>query len=272
MTPTFRNERKKANELDIEAYLRRVGYHGSRTPTAEVLRNLHRHHLLSVPFENLDIHLGREILLDQRLFYKKIVDERRGGYCYELNGCFALLLRKLGFRVSMLSARVARKNGSFSPEFDHMTLLVHLKDRWLADVGFGDSFTEPKRIDDNHSQEDDGYFYQVARKNKTRILARKRENGSWEPQYSFTLRARRLADFAARNRYQQTSSRSHFTQGRLISQMTRSGRVTLTDKKLIKILGWRRVVQNLKNTEEFDELLIKNFRLRVRGIPCISNR
>jgi len=89
---------------------------------------LHVRHLLSVPFENLDIHLGRPIILDQELFYNKIVRDRRGGYCYELNGCFAWLLRELGFGVSMLSARVAGKNGGFSPDFDHMTLLVRLKE------------------------------------------------------------------------------------------------------------------------------------------------
>jgi N-hydroxyarylamine O-acetyltransferase len=255
---------RKMDDLDIEPYLRRIRYRGSRSPTLDVLRKLHRQHLLSVPFENLDMHLGRWITLDQRLFYRKIVRDRRGGYCYELNGCFALLLRKLGFKVSMLSARVAGKHGRFSPEFDHMTLLVHLKNRWLADVGFGDSFTQPKQIDSEDIQQDNGRFYKIARKNVMRIVSRKTESGSWESQYSFSLQSRRLSDFAARNKYQQTSHRSHFTQGRLISQLTRSGRVTLTDNRLTLTRDGKRVTQSLMIPEEFDKLLAKHFQLRFR--------
>jgi N-hydroxyarylamine O-acetyltransferase len=250
--------------LDIEPYLRRISYSGSLRPTLDVLRRLHRQHLLSVPFENLDIHLGRRITLDQRLFYKKIVRDRRGGYCYELNGCFASLLRKLGFKVSMLSARVAGNHGRFSPEFDHMTLLVHLKDRWLADVGFGDSFIQPKKIDDGGIQQDNGHIYKVAGKNRRRILSRRTETDSWKRQYAFSLRSRRLSDFAARNYYQQTSPRSHFTQGRLINQLTKSGRVTLTDNKLILKRGEKRITRYVTSPEEFDRLLAKHFHLRFR--------
>jgi N-hydroxyarylamine O-acetyltransferase len=218
--------------------------------------------LLSVPFENLDIHMGRPIILDQRLFYKKIVDEHRGGYCYELNGCFAWLLTKLGFRVAMLSARVAMNNGVFSPEFDHMTLLVRLGACWLADVGFGDSFTEPKRIDEIDGQKDGRFYYKITPANGRMLVSRRSEKDvSWTPQYAFTLRARRLADFAARNRYQQTSPHSHFTKGRLISKLTTTGRATLTDRNLILTRSGKRVERSVKNQAEFDRLLAKYFGL-----------
>src|SRR5947209_20199602 len=101
--------------MDAQSYLKRIVCRGSVRPSIDLLRRLHVRHLLSVPFDNLDIHLGRPIILDQELFYNKIDRDRRGGYCYELNGCFAWLPRELGFRVSMLSARVAGKNGGFSP-------------------------------------------------------------------------------------------------------------------------------------------------------------
>src|SRR5438093_8691000 len=114
-----------SRKVDAASYLKRIGYRGPLIPHIDVLRRLHHRHLLSVTFENLDIHLGRPIILDQELFYNKIVRDRRGGYCYELNGW---LLRELGFRVSMLSAKVAGKNGGFSPDFDHMTLLVRLEE------------------------------------------------------------------------------------------------------------------------------------------------
>jgi len=219
--------------------------------------------LLSVPFENLDIHLGLPIVLDQKRFFSKIMENRRGGYCYELNGCFAWLLKQLGFKVSMLSARVARKDGGFSPEFDHMTLLVHLRERWLADVGFGDLFTEPLQLDSSDPQRDDGRLFRIG-KVGSRVLSRwDEESGSWKPQYMFSLRPRILADFAARNRYQQTSPNSHFTQNRLISQLTPKGRVTLTGKQLIQTIGKRRVERNLKNRKEFDRLLVQLFKLKL---------
>jgi N-hydroxyarylamine O-acetyltransferase len=99
--------------------------------------------MFNVPFENLDISVGRYIKLDLPSLFQKIVHERRGGYCYELNGLFAALLRTLGFRVDQLSAGVAGPDGKFGPEFDHLTLLVGAGDSWLADVGFGDSFLAP---------------------------------------------------------------------------------------------------------------------------------
>src|SRR5206468_7848795 len=105
-------------------YLQRINYRGEQTPTAATLRELHRAHLLTAPFENLDIHLGRPILIDQDVLFDKIVRRRRGGFCYELNGLFALLLRGLGFEVTLLSAGVARANGDFGPDYDHLTLLV----------------------------------------------------------------------------------------------------------------------------------------------------
>src|SRR2546427_10996750 len=121
--------------MKSKTYTERIGYRGPLRPTVEVLRKLQRGHMLSVPFENLDIHLGRPIIQSGNAFYDKIVKHRRGGFCYELNGSFASLLKKLGFKVSMLSAGVARRGGGFSPDFDHMTLLVQLKKPWLAGRG-----------------------------------------------------------------------------------------------------------------------------------------
>src|SRR4051794_11559758 len=98
--------------MDVTAYLQRIGYSGALTPDANTLRELQRAHLFAVPFENLDIGWRREIRTDQQAFVRKIVQERRGGFCYELNGAFAWLLEALGFRVTLLSARVPRADGS----------------------------------------------------------------------------------------------------------------------------------------------------------------
>src|SRR5690242_9646293 len=140
--------------LDVRAYLDRIGYSGGIEATAENLRALHRAHLLTVPFENLDISVGRKIVVDQEAILKKIVELRRGGFCYELNGAFAALLRALGFRVTLLSARVARESGDEGPEFDHLALLVDLEDPWLADVGFGELFLQAIRMEVGTEQMD----------------------------------------------------------------------------------------------------------------------
>ncbi len=227
------------------------------------MRRLHKNHLLSVPFENLDIHLGRPIILKEDAFYEKIIKHHRGGFCYELNSSFAALLTRLGFRVTMLSARVASKSGGFSPEFDHMALLVALKGRWLVDVGFGDSFTEPKRLDYSGPQYDNGRVYRITRRSGARLLSRwDAERRLWEPQYMFSLRHRKLEDFVRRSRYQQTSPNSHFKKGQLCTLLTRSGRVTLTDTKLIVTNGLRRIergVRGVRGRGEFDRLLRKWF-------------
>ena len=221
---------------------------------------LHKKHLLSIPFENLDICLGRPIILSPDAFYEKLIAHRRGGFCYELNGSFAGLLTSLGFKVRMLSARVTRKNGGFTPEFDHMTLLVTMKDRWLADVGFGESFTEPKRLDFEGPQTDNGRIYRITRRARGRLLSRwDREKNLWEPQYLFSLRPRSLGDFVRRCLYQQTSPNSHFKKGRVCTLLTRNGRVTLTDTKLIVTRGRRRIERPVNTRGEFDRLLRRWF-------------
>ena len=135
-------------------------------PTLPTLQALHQAHQLAVPFENLSIHFHQPISLQQEALYEKIVLRHRGGFCYELNGLFAWLLQHLGFQVSLLSAGVARRDGDFSPAFDHLTLLVHrLSDAdWVADVGFGDSFLLPLLLEADGEQEGgDGRTYRLLR-------------------------------------------------------------------------------------------------------------
>src|SRR5688500_2767622 len=180
----------------IERYLARIGYEGSREPSSETLRQLHIQHLLAVPFENLDIHWKRPIVVDVDPFLRKIIEERRGGFCYELNGAFAALLRELGFDVTMHSARVISADGTFEPEFDHMTLLVN--GGWLADVGFGESSLVPLNIDgtpEGSYRALDGQ-YQVLR------------DEEWCTEYLFTLIPRELHEFAPMCDFQQTSPQS----------------------------------------------------------------
>lgn len=254
--------------MNLKTYLKRLNYSGLLAPTAETLAGLHQAHLLAVPFENLDIHLGRPIILDEAALYHKIVERRRGGFCYELNGLFAALLRELGFDVTLLSARVARESGGFGPEFDHLTLLVQLEERWLADVGFGEGFRKPLRLDEPGEQvQEMGHyrlsvdptaevrFAKTAEVYETRTLWERDETGQWQPQYQFSLQPRRLTDFAGMCRYHQTSPESHFTQKRICSLATPEGRVSLSEMRLILTENGRREERELSSQAEVESAL-----------------
>jgi N-hydroxyarylamine O-acetyltransferase len=245
--------------VNLPAYLARIGYAGPLTVTAETLRNLHRAHLLTVPFENLDIALGRKIVCEEESFLRKIIERRRGGFCYELNGAFAALLRELGFRVTLLSARVPRDDGSASPEFDHLTLRVDLDEPWLADVGFGDSFVEPLRLQSGVEQAQDGWIYRLVSEGRSLHLERSEPGGTWKRQYSFSLTPRSLSDFAAMCHYNQTSPESSFTRKSICTRATPEGRVTLADRKLICTHDGKREESVLVSDEEWRAALREDF-------------
>src|SRR5205823_4704473 len=191
--------RERGWMIDVAAYVRRIAYAGPLAPTTETLRGLHLAHVLAVPFENLDIGLGRPIALDEAALFDTIVVRRRGGFCDELNGLFAALLRALSFDVALLSARVARPDGGFGPPFDHLTLLVTFpapEGRRLADVGFGDSFREPLLFQEAIEQPQEGPVYRLTRDAEDWTLLRRAQgdrDGPWEAQYRFTTRPHRWA-------------------------------------------------------------------------------
>lgn len=252
-----RGRREDHSRVNVSAYLQRIGYRGSLAPSIDVLRELHRAHLFSVPFENLDIHRGRPIILDEARFFQKIVERRRGGFCYELNGLFAALLRQLGFRVTRHSARVY-DDGAFGPEFDHLILIVYLSERWLVDVGFGDSFIEPLRLDERGDQPQAGRVYRISVEGEEWTML-EYEAEAPSDGYRFTLQPRQLADFAEMCRYQQTSPQSSFTQKRICSRATPDGRISLSDWKLIVTERGERRERDLGSEEEYAEALRAHF-------------
>lgn len=246
--------------MDIQAYLQRINYAGPLAPTVETLRCLHVAHLLAVPFENLSIHSGEPVVLDDNALFDKIVGRRRGGFCYELNGLFAALLRALGFDVAMLSAQVANAEGIFGPDFDHLVLMVTLEDRWLADVGFGDSFLEPLQLDQQGEKVQGQRAYRIDPENGRLVLRQRTVEGEWKPQYRFTLKPYQYSDYAEMCRYHQTSPQSHFTRARICSRATPEGRVTLSDMRFITATekGYRRE-QAPANDEEYAIMLREHF-------------
>ena len=249
-----------ARDMNIKAYLQRIHYQGDLAPSAETLRLLQVAHLRTVPFENLSIHSGEPIVLDDEALFDKIVRRRRGGFCYELNGLFAALLRALGFDVAMLSAQVANAEGIFGPDFDHMTLMVTLADRWLVDVGFGDSFLEPLKLDEESEQIQGHRAYRIVREGEYRALMQRSNDDEWRQQYRFTLQPYQYSDYAEMCRYHQTSPQSHFTRARICSRATSEGRISLSEMRFITTTAdGKRQEQILTNQEEYATILRDQF-------------
>jgi N-hydroxyarylamine O-acetyltransferase len=254
------------NRIDFSAPLNAA----APEPTLATLQALHLSHLLAVPFENLSIHYGEPITLEEAALFDKIVTRRRGGFCYELNGLFAWLLRALGYQVSLLSAGVANAEGGFSPEYDHLTLLVQQLSGadWLADVGFGDSFRQPLRLEAGlHQQDTDGHVYRLLRQEqqgddgtpRDYWVLQRLSGAAWEAQYRFTLQPHLLADFTERCHYQQTSPESHFTRQRICSLATPLGRITLSDLLLIRTVQGKRKEEALPSEIAYKEVLANRF-------------
>jgi len=245
--------------VDVLSYLARIGYSGPVEPTSETLRVLHRDHMIAVPFENLDISFGRRIVTEEDAILQKIVNKRRGGFCYELNGAFAALLRALGFEVTLLSARVARANGGEGPDFDHLTLRVDLDEPWLVDVGFGESFLEPLRLEAGRERLDPAGTFRLVQDGDRWYMQKGEPDGKWRPQYSFSLEPRCLEEFAGMCHYHQTSPESSFTQKRICSRATQDGRITLSEMKLIVTSKGQRAEKLLSSESEWRRTLDEQF-------------
>lgn len=240
--------------MDVDAYLRRIGCERPREPSLEALRLLQRAHMRAVPFENLDVRLGRPLCLDLAALYDKVVSGRRGGFCFEINGLFAWLLEQLGYRVALLSAQVTG-GGTPSAEFDHLTLMIGSDPRLLVDVGFGASFQEPLSLETDAAQQGGDAVYRIHPAGDRMALETEAQIGDWRPQYLFSLASRRHEDFSGRCDFHQRSPDSPFTQKSLCTIATREGRVTLSGPRLIRTTACRREESVLSDEQEYREAL-----------------
>ena len=220
--------------VDLNAYFERIGYAGAQTPTLETLRELHMRHTESIPFENLDPLLQRPVKLDAESLQRKLVDERRGGYCYELNGLFALVLDALGFRVTRLGARVVYLGdvNSFPPR-PHMLLRVDVGDEsWIADVGFGGMvLTAPLRLAVDVVQETPHEPFRIVRW-RDEYLMEGLVREAWVPLYRFTLQEQAASDYDLVNWYVSTHPSSLFVNFLVASRPAPGVRYALRNNEL----------------------------------------
>ena len=242
--------------MNVQDYLCRIQFFRTKEVSLSTLKDLHRRHLLTVPFENLDISLGKPIELSFENMYRKIVSENRGGFCYELNGLFYWLLREMGFAVKMLSGQVLYI-GQPGPEFDHMLILVELDKLYLADVGFGDSYLEPLPLDfQEHWQQ--GIGYRITKERDNLFFEEKRPEKGWNRLLLFSLQGHELDEFSATCNYQQTENPT-FTETNKCSMATETGRVTFWNNALtIRSNDEKRKIA-IESEEELRMLLLEYF-------------
>jgi N-hydroxyarylamine O-acetyltransferase len=262
-------------DFDVDQYLARISYDGRREPTLGTLAALHLAHLMHVPFENLHVfhRVGVRETVDWS--YSKIVEQRRGGWCFELNGCFAELLRRLGFDVDLLSCRTFDPStGGLSPAFDHLALLVRIGgDAYLVDVGWGDNplavipadsgehatRPRPSRI------ESDGDVLRLIE-----LVERVDGDVVWELQYEASRRPRALADFSARSRYLQTEPGLNWTEKPLLTRATSplGGRVTLSRDRLRVRSDDLSITDRRISAEDWADVLQDQFGMTVPTAPA----
>jgi N-hydroxyarylamine O-acetyltransferase len=219
--------------MDIDAYLERIGHDGPRMPTLATLRALVAAHVASIPFENIDVLLEEPIRLDVPALELKLVQQRRGGYCFEQNTLFASVLGELGFEVVGLAARVLLAAGDTpAPPRSHMLLRVAADGQaWLVDVGFGrQSPTAPLPMRSDVALPTSHDTYRLA-PHSHGLTLQARANDAWQALYRFTGERQEAVDYEVANFYVSQNPKSPFRQLLMMSRVVREGRHSLLNNR-----------------------------------------
>ncbi|MGP4089531.1 arylamine N-acetyltransferase family protein [Streptomyces sp. KR55] len=276
------------NSAQVDAYLRRLGVANPAWPTVDVLRELHLRHLQTVPFENLSIHLGEEIVLEEKRLLDKVVGARRGGFCYELNGAFGALLGALGYDVTLLAGRVYGEGRRLGIPYDHLALRVRTVDagEWLADVGFGAHFYYPLAFEETREQTDPGGIFRIVEAGPDAAGVRGGPGAAGaagaadldvvrdgRPVYRLDLRPRVLGDFVTGAWWHSTSPESHFGKSLVCSRVTEDGgRITLSGRRLkVTAADGKRDERELAGDEEVLAVYRERFGIELDRVPAVRH-
>lgn len=250
--------------MDVPRYLARIGLREAPPISPEGLRALQQAHLTTVPFENLDIVIGSGVRTDADWSVDKIAVRGRGGWCFENNGAFAELLGALGFEVAMLGAAVLLDGPN--QVIDHLTLEVALDEPYLVDVGFGDSFTVPLRLNEAGPQEGGTATFEFINSSQGLTLTKHDHEGVPVPQYRFRRVNRTLADFEETSQRLQSDPELHWSQKPFATRLIDGGpdRVTLLSDRL-KIVRNGELTETPVEQADWDETLQKWFGMSPPG-------
>jgi N-hydroxyarylamine O-acetyltransferase len=257
------------NDGQLARYLERIGHGWNVRPDLETLRSLHRAHVTSIPFEALDVQLGRVPSLEPDAIYEKLVERRRGGWCYEMNGLFGAALEKIGFDVTRLSCGVMRQDGGDERMATHLALLVDCDGQWLCDVGFGGSLLEPLPLAAG-SREDAPYLVSLART----------EDGYWrfiertETSFGYDFRAEPADEslLTAKRDWQSTDPASNFTLNFVAMKRSSKGHLILRGRVLTERGPEGTATRPIEDAKEFAAVLVDRFGIEEPGVQDIWPR
>lgn len=241
----------------LDVMLKRIGYAGDLSRDEATLQALHRQWRLAVPYENLDIQLGRPIRLDEESLFDKLIRRRRGGYCYEQNGALAMLLRAAGFTVTMVEGAVLRESRGEDMWGNHNVLLVDVDgSRWLADAGIGDGFLEPLPLrEGSHTQ--GNYGYRLERLDADTWRFHHHPAGTIAS-YDFRLHPREIIDFADYSDRLSTSPESGYVTT-LMAARPIGDHTHLLLSRTVRILGSDSGPSTIRTLDDFTALLRDDF-------------
>jgi N-hydroxyarylamine O-acetyltransferase len=257
--------------MKLRQYLDRISYTGSLKPTLETLIGLHRAHLQTIPYENLEIHFGRKLELNLERIFERLVLERRGGWCYEMNGLFAWALREIGFNVRLVSTQVTRADGSLMAPGDHVALIVkfksELEQNWLVDVGWGNGFLDPLPLEPGMYTQ--GFLEYRLESNGDAWRFHNQQYGA--DGFSFTLEPHdleqiRLEQFQVRCTWQQSSPESGFVRVAVCQIFTPEGINTLRGAVLTTIRSAGKLEHTISSFEEYQQVLCEDFKLEIPNL------
>lgn len=253
----------------LEQYLQRIGYRGSLEPSPANLRALHRAHIEAIPYENLDIHLGKTLSLDLDVIFEKMVHRRRGGWCYEQNSLLAWALGKLGYEVQFLSGAVGREQLGDLAEGNHLVLLVQLDQPYIADAGFGDGPLEPILLREGNYRQ--GFLnYSLSREGERWYFHNHPYGGA--SGFDFTLKPHAIADFAERCRYLQTSPDSGFVRT-TVCQTLNTDRIATLRGAVFKTTTAKGTEQRvIEQAEDYRRVLQTVFGLEILEVEALFDK
>lgn len=245
--------------MNVDRYLDRIGFRAEVRHDAATLEALQRAHLTAVPFENLDVYHRRGVKTSATWSVPKVVEQGRGGWCFELNGAFAALLETLGFAVRRFAATVLL-NGARGDDPTHLTLEVALDRPYLVDVGFGDSFIRPLPLDAPGPHDAGVGTFVLDVDDSTTTMFELSVHGDKTPLYRFERKAVGLAFFDSASERLQTEPGLSWTAGPFATRLLDGGpdRVTLLADRL-KIRRGGVWTETPVAPDEWDQTLLKWF-------------
>lgn len=235
--------------MDPKTYLKRFDAYPVEDLFLQDLARLQSLHMQHIPFENLDVIRKVPIYLNLESIFNKVVTQRRGGYCYELNGLFCWLLQQLGFDAKMISATVIKPDGSYAKKDSHAAIIVELDTPYLVDTGFGDSTISPIPLGGERHTDNSG-TYNVDEIEEGVFQLSRENDGETKVLYRFTLDEKRLEDFHEGCVFNQVSPHSTFTHEDIVTRATPEGRITLTGTTLTRTVDGKKEKQQLTEAEK----------------------